>query len=171
MWVPAAVVSDVVRASPSATDPQGERLRAVVPFWWVAWLGAWVALSTALVGIPLIGVPNVGVAHLCFTLFSGLSALLFLAAAAAFTRIVLQVAARQDRHVLAPSVPDPPPPQQTRASPLRRLSRAADSAEPVPPPSPIPPAALSGARTWLLLAVTGYRPVHSRSDRGVADHR
>jgi hypothetical protein len=155
LWIPAAVVADVVRASASAADPHGERLRAVVPFWWAAWLGAWLALSTALAGTPLIGAPNVGAAYLWFTLFSGLSVLLFLAAAAAFTRIVLQVAARQDQRVLTPSASVPGPDMAESAFTAPATVAVVVSAEPATPPSPTRPKGALGARTWLLLAVAG----------------
>ena len=181
LWVPAAVVSDVVRASAGGADPQADRLRAIVPFWWASWLGAWVALWAAIVGLPLMGAMTLG-ANVWFAFFSGLSALLFVAAAAAFTRIALRIADRQDGHLDARPAPGPGTGFVATAGAATDAATVAGSeahteantvaatgtgtgtiadggsAEPVappPPPPPTPPAATSGTPTWLLLAIVG----------------
>jgi hypothetical protein len=149
LWVPAAVVSDVVRASPGGADPRTDRLRSIVPFWWAAWLGAWVAHGAAVVAVPMIGMSGVGGAETLFGVFSGLSAMLFVAAAATFSQIATQVADRQDRHLNA--WPGVVPPTVVGADPA--TVPAGGSAWPVAPPSPTPPAAPPNTRTWLVLAI------------------
>lgn len=92
LWVPMIVVSDVV----CATAPQDARLGTLVRLWWSGWIGAWVALWVALLSVTTIDLDNRGAVYLVFALLSGLSALLFGVAAAAFTGIAMRVARRQD---------------------------------------------------------------------------
>ena len=181
LWVPAAVVSDVARASAGEADPQADRLRAIVPFWWASWLGAWVALWAAVMGFPLIGALTLG-ANLWFAFFSGLSALLFVTAAAAFTRIALGIADRQDGHLDTRPAPGPgtgfvattdrghrsghrrgPRGEHRGERSCRHRTGAGTgtvagggSAEPVAPtPPPDARRTSSGTRTWLVPAIVG----------------
>jgi hypothetical protein len=95
--IPMLVVSDVVRVitdGPAAA--RSARLGRIVPLWWMGWIGGWVALWVASSLLPTIAPGNVASVYLFFALFSGVSALLFVGSAAAFTHIALQVSALGD---------------------------------------------------------------------------
>jgi Domain of unknown function (DUF4328) len=134
--VPMLVVSDVVRSiAGGPVAPRSARLGRVVPLWWTGWIGGWVALGVAPSLLPTISLENVASGYLFFALFSGVSALLFVGSAAAFTHIALQVSELVD-----------------------------DRAQPVGPPMPgpvygpqlpPPPRTSSGGSAWLPLAIIG----------------
>ena len=147
LWVPAVIVTDIARASLRPGDPAAGRIRAAVAFWWAGWLGAWVALSVAMAGFPLVSSPDLGALYRWFALFTGLSALLSIVAAAAFTSFALRIAERQDTTPPGPGFPGPRPPGAAGNGPTAPVWA------PAPPGTPAPVAARRPR--WLVPAVLG----------------
>jgi Domain of unknown function (DUF4328) len=141
--IPMLVVSDVVRViTGGSAAPRSARLARIVPLWWMGWIGGWMALWVAPSLLPTRTLENVAGVYLFFALFSGVSALLFIGSAAAFTHIAMQVSELLDDRALTPGPPMPGPATGPHLPPP----------PPPPPPSPRPS---SGGSTWLPLAIIG----------------